>query len=318
VSSFAEAQAAVQYYLGQYKTNRMRLASMTLNASAIPGLFRVCAQLELGTRIRVMGRPPYRAVAAPIQFDGFVQRAEWAFDPSGKASLRVEASPADLNNYWTLAALHTTLNAQAASGQATATINALPDAAYKKLAQSIPQGYQLTFEPGTPRAETMTLTPTGIPSTSLGYTTAVLTFTANFQFTHPPNSSVCEPLPAGYTDPTTWDASSVIGAAYTTVLGGGGSGTNTVTVGPLADGAVNPLGSNWNTGDTISLSPGTPNAETAVIQSVAATIPNYTSCVIILTANLAHSHAAGDFVCDPLPAGVNSPTALTPTARLAY
>lgn len=315
-SSFAEAQSAAAYLLAQYKTPRLRCSSMTLHPSSIPGLFQVCAQLEIGTRIRIMKRPPWRATA--IQFDGFVQRLEWSLSPQGDVTLRIEASPADLQNYWTLAALHTTLNAQAASGQNQATINALPDAAVNKLAQSLPQGYQLTFEPGTARAETMTLSPTGIPSTSLGYATAVLTFTSNFAFTHPANSVVCEPLPTGYTDPTTWDANSVIGAAYTTVVSGGASGTNTVTVGALQDAAVNPLGSNWNTNDQITLSPGTPNAETMTIQSVAATLPGYTSCQITFTANLAHSHTAGDYACDPLPAGVNSPTALAPTARTAY
>lgn len=318
-TSFAEVQGAAAYQLGRYKTNRMRCKGLKLNASGIPGLFRVCAQLQKGVRIRVMKRPPWRSAAAPIQFDGFVTKTMWSLDPkTGQAYLTVEAAPADLNSYWTLAALHTTLSVQAASGQNQATINALADAATNKLASSLPQSQQLVFEPGTSRQETMTVSPTGIPSTSVGYATAVLTFTTNFAFTHSANSVVCEPLPQGYTDPTTWDANSVLGAASTTVLGGGGAGTNTVTVAPLADSATNPLGSNWNTGDVISLSPGTPNAETATILSVAATVPGYTSCVITLTANLAHSHAVGDTVCDPLPAGVNSPSAVAATARIAY
>jgi hypothetical protein len=315
-TSFAEVQSGAQYQLAQSKTPRMRCTGLKLHASAIPGLFAVCAQLEKGVRIRVMKRPPWRSTA--IQFDGFVTRTAWSFDPQGEAWLTVDAAPADLNNYWTLAALHTTLNAQAASGQAQATINALPDAAYNKLAQSLPQGYQLVFEPGTARQETMTLAPTGIPVTSLGYTTAVLGFTANFAFTHPVNSTVCEPLPQGYTDPTTWDASSVLGAAYTTVLSGGGIGTATVTVGPLADSATNPLGSNWNTGDQITLSPVGANSETVTILSVAPTVPGYTSCLITATANFTKTHAAGDYACDVLPAGVTNPTVLAPTARLAY
>lgn len=317
-SSFAEVQAAGQYQLGRLKIPRQRLASMTLHPSAMPGLARVCAQLEKGVRIRAMKRPPYRAGASPIQFDGFVERVERSRDTSGELFVRVEASPADLNNYWTLAPLHTTLTLQAASGQAQATINALPDAAYNKLAQSLPQGQQFTFEPGTPRQETMTVTPTGVPATSLGYASATLTFTTNFQFTHPPGSVVTEPLPAGYTDATAWDANSVLGVAYTTVASGGASGTNTVTVGALPDAATNPLGANWNTGDQITLSPGTPNAETVTILSVAATVPGYTSCLITLTANLAHSHAAGDYACDPLPGGVTSPTAVPATTRLSY
>ena len=317
-TSFAEVQAAGQYLLTQLKTPRKRLAQMILDVSTVPGLWRVAAQLEKGTRIRVMARPPWRST--PLQFDGFVERTEWAIDPrsGGVAALRVEASPADPANYWTLAPLHVTLNAQALSGQNQATINALPDAAVNKLAQSLAQGQQFTFEPGTPRQETMTVSPTGVPSTSLGYTSAVLTFTTNFAFTHAANSVVTEPLPQGYTDATTWDANSVLGVAYTTVVSGGAAGTATVTVGPLPDAATNPLGANWNTGDQITLSPGTPNAETITIASVAATVPGYTSCLITATANFAHSHAAGDYACDPLPAGVTSPTAVAATTRVSY
>lgn len=318
-TSFAEVQGGGQYLLSQLKTPRKRLAQMILDVSAVPGLWRVAAQLDKGVRIRVMKRPPWGA--GVIQFDGFVERVLWAGDPrssGGVTTVTVEASPADPVNYWTLAPLHVTLHAQAASGQNQASINALPDAAYNKLAQSLAQGQQFTFEPGTPRQETMTVAPTGVPSTSLGYTSATLTFTANFAFTHGPNSVVTEPLPAGYTDPTVWDANSVLGVSYTTVLSGGGSGTNTVTVGPLQDAAVNPLGSVWNEGDQITLSAATANVETMTIQSVAATLPGYTSCLITFTANLAHSHAPGDWVCDPLPAGVNSPTAVAATTRVSY
>lgn len=254
-TSFAEVQAASQYQLGQSKTPRMRCTGLKLHASAIPGLFAVCAQLEKGVRIRVMKRAPWRST--PIQFDGFVTRTEWSFDPKGEAFLTVDAAPADLATYWVLGALHTTLNAQAASGQAQATINALPDAAVNMLSQSLPANYQLVFEPGSARQETMTLAPTGIPATAIGYQSATLTFTGNFQFTHPATSVVCEPLPQGYTDPTTWDGSSVLGAASTTVVSGGGSGTNTITVGALPDSGSNALGSDWNVGDLLSISPGT-------------------------------------------------------------
>jgi hypothetical protein len=260
-TSFAEAQSAASYLLGRHKTPAMRCSQLLLRTSSVPGLARVAAQLDIGTRIRVFKRPPGRA--SGIQFDGFVQRIERAVDPTngGDAYTLVEAFGADLATYWVLGALHTTLHSQAASGQNQATINALPDSAVNALASSLPQGYQLTFDPGTPIAETLTLSPTGIPSTTPGYSTATLTFTTNFAFTHAANAVVCEALPTGYTDPTTWDASSVLGAASTTVLSGGGAGTNAVTVGPLADGATNPLGSDWNVGDLLWISPGTPSFE---------------------------------------------------------
>jgi len=260
-TSFAEVQAAAAYLLGRYKSPAMRCAHLALHTSAVPGLARAAAQLEIGTRIRVFKRPPWRST--PIQFDGFVQRIERTVDPAngGDAWTYVEAFPADQQVYWVLAALHTTLGAQAASGQNQATIRALPDAARNPLAASLPQGYQLVFDIGTPLQETMTIAPGGIPSTNIGYQSATLTFTSNFAFTHAAGAVVCEPLPAGYTDPTTWDAASVLGASSTTVVSGGASGTNTITVGPLADAAANPLGSTWNIGDLLRISPGTPNDE---------------------------------------------------------
>jgi hypothetical protein len=263
-TSYPEVQAAGQYELGQLRTPRQRLASMTLNVSAVPGLWRVAAQLEKGVRIRAFKRPPGRSFAAPIQVDCFVERTEWTRAIDGTVTVRVEASPADTANYLVTAALHTTLNAQAAAGGNTAKINALADSAVNPLAASLPQGYQLRFEPGTPRDETLTLVSggsSGIPATNPGYFTATLTFTGTFQFTHAAGTTVCEPLPAGFTDPTTWDGQVSLGAAAAPVLSGGASGTNTITVGPLADASANALGSTWNVGDLLWVGVGTGNFE---------------------------------------------------------
>lgn len=315
-SSDAEVQDAAKYLLAQLSSPHLRPEAFILHPSAVPGLMAVCAQLEKGLRIRLIKRPNG---SPSITTDCFVERIEWQWDPdTGDVFVTVQASPADLANYGVLAAMHTTLNLQAASGQNKATINGLPDAAVNALVSSLPSGYSLRFEPGTPRDETLALAAGGIPSTSPGWTSAQLTFASNFSFTHAAGTTVCEPLPAGYTDPTTWDASAVTGASYTTVVSGGASGTNTITVGPLQDSAVNGLSQTWSGGDTIWLSPGTANFETAVIKSVPAVVPGYASATLTLTANLAHSHTAGDFVCDPLPAGVTDPTTLTPTLRLAY
>ena len=259
-TSFPEVVDAGAYLLRQHKTPAIRCSGLRLHASAVPGLMRVCSQLEVGTRIRVYKGSPYRSTR--IQFDGFVQRIEHSRDPvSGNTYYTLEASPADLATYWVLAALHTTLHAQAPSGQNQITINALPDAAVNALSQSLPQGYQLTLDPGAAIQETVTIAATGIPATNPGYFTATLTLTGNLANTHAANAVVCEPLPAGYTDPTSWDASSVLGSASSTVASGGGSGTNTVTVNALSDSVNNALSSDWNTGDLLWLSPGTPNFE---------------------------------------------------------
>lgn len=310
----SEAQDAATYLLSQLKDPRKRADVIRLHPSAIVGLFPVLAQLDKNVRVRMVKRP----TGAPATvIDGYTQRISWSCSPESDFFAEYQMSSADLTNYWVLGALHTTLNAQASSGQKLVTINALPDAATNKLAQSLPAAYSLTFEPGTARAETIAIGTGGIPSTSLGYSTATLTMAVNLAFTHPAGSVVCEALPAGYTDPTVWDSSSILGAAYTTVVPGS-SGPAQLVVGPLPDAASNSLSLTWGPGTVLWLSPGTVNFETATIQSVGATYPGYALCLITFTATLAHSHSVGDYVCEPLPAGVTNPTAINPTARVAY
>jgi len=315
VSSGNEAQDAANYLLSQLKDPHQRADAILLHPAAIVGLFPVVARLDKNARIRYIKRP----VGSPARtLDGFIQRIVWTWTADvNDVTVQYQASPADLVAYWRIGALHTTLNAQAASGQANATINALPDAARNKLAQSMPQSQVLWFEPGTARFEAVTVKT--IPSTVLGYATATLVMNSNFAFTHPANSVVCEPLQTGYTDPTSWDVSSVLGASYAPILSGGGAGTNTVTVGPLPDAAYNALGQTWNTGDTVVLSSGgVGTAETATIQSVSTTYPGYTSATITFTANLANNHPAGDYVSDQfLTAGTN-PATFAPTTRVTY
>lgn len=251
---FSESQDAANYMLSRYGAASMRISSLTLHPAAVPGLFQACLAMDIGTRIRVLRRPP--SPAATIQIDAFIEAINWSIDPTkGDVTVKLQCSPADLAQYWTLGALHTTLNAQAASGQATAKINALPDAAYNNLASSLPQGYQLTFDPGTSIQETLTISPP-LPSTSIGYSTATIAFTSNFAYTHAAGAIVCEPIPAGYTTPTTWDANSVLGPSYTNLTAAVSSGSSTITVSTLADSKTNALTSDWNVGDLLWLSPG--------------------------------------------------------------
>jgi hypothetical protein len=258
---YTEAQDAASYLLQQYSSPRLRVADLTLHPAAMPGLFRVCLQLEIGTRIRVMRRPPTAAGAAPIQFDGFVESVSWDIEPdTGDATVHLQCSPADSSTYWTLAAAHTTLASSVTAGASQATINALADAAYNPLAASLPNSYQLTFDPGTSIQETLTIAPP-LPSTNPGYSTAQLTFTGTFAYSHGAGAIVCEPLPTGYTDPTTWDVGSVLGAAYTTFEAAASSAASTITVGKLPDARTNALSADWNVGDLLWLSPGTSNFE---------------------------------------------------------
>lgn len=313
-TSVSEAQDAANYLISQLKDPKQRANIIRLHPSAVPGLFPVVAQIDKNTRIRLMKRP---TGAPSTQLDAFVQRIAWTCSPSSDFFVEYQASPADLVNYWRVAALHTTLNAQANAGQNLAVINALPDAAVNRLGQSMPTSQVLWFEPGTPRFEAVTVQT--VPSTSLSYTTATLTMAANFAFTHPANSVVCEPLQTGVTDPTSWDASSVLGASYAPILSGGAAGTNTVTVGPLADSARNALGQTWNTGDTVVLSSGVSAiVEGAVIASVSPTYPGYTSCTLTFTSNLVYSHPTTDYVSDQYAVGNTNPSTFAPTTRLTY
>lgn len=257
--NFSESQDAANYMLSRYGTASMRVSSLTLHPAAVFGMFQACLAMEIGTRIRIMRRPP--SPAAPIQVDAFIEAIAWSIDPtSGDATVKLQCSPADLASYWTMAALHTTLNTSVTAGTSSATINALPDAAYNALASSLPSGYQLTFDPGTSIQETLTISPP-LPSTGIGYTSATINFTTSFVNNHSSGAVVCEPLPAGYTNPAAWDQGSILGCAYTTFAAAASSGASTITVGQLPDWKTNALTSNWNIGDLLSLSPGTANWE---------------------------------------------------------
>lgn len=259
---YTEAVDASDYLLQQYKSARMRVADLQLHPSAIPGLFTACLQLEIGTRIRVMRRPPSAPGAQPIQIDCFVESITWDLDPeTGDAVVHLQCSPADLAGYWVLAALHTTVHTAVTSGTNTATLNALPDSAVNAFAQSVPAGYQLVFDPGRATQETMTIAPGGIPATTPGYSTVTLTFTSTFTSNHSAGAVVCEPLPGAYTDPTTWDAASVLAAASTTLAAASASGTNTITVDALGDAQTNALASDYTTGDLIWIGPGAASFE---------------------------------------------------------
>jgi hypothetical protein len=259
VTSSNEAQDAANYLLSQLKDPHLRADTIHLHPSALPGLFNVCAALEKGQRIRLIKRPND---APAITVDAFIEKLDWSWDPdTGDVFLDLQASPADLANYWQLGALHGTLKTQANSGTNTVTIYALPDSAVNPLAASLPGSYSLTFEPGTARQETIAIAPGGIPSTTAGYSSATITLNANLAFTHPAGSVWCEPLPTGYTDPTTWDASSVLGALSTNLSQGSNSGTNTITINALPDAKQNAAASNWNVGDLLWIGAGTANFE---------------------------------------------------------
>lgn len=194
-----ECQDAANYLKSRFAQPSTRVAALKLHPSAYPALWPVCLSLEQGTRIRVMRRP---LGAPPITIDCFVEKLDWSQTDGGDAILTLQASRADTTTYRLFAAWHTTLNAAAAAGATTITINAGADNT-NPLAAQLPPGQQLTLEPGTANAETVTVK--SVAATTSGWTTAVITLTAATTLPHAANSAACEALPAGTTDPTTWD-----------------------------------------------------------------------------------------------------------------
>ncbi|MFI1165659.1 hypothetical protein ACH4UM_19090 [Streptomyces sp. NPDC020801] len=195
-----ECQDAANYLLSRYKQPSQRVSSIKLHPSANPALWPVCLSLELGTRVRVMRRPPG---APTIQVDCFVENIAWDFGDDGEAWVTLQCSPADLTPYGVFSAWHTTLASSIASGVTSISVNASADNT-NPLAAQLAAGQQLVLGQNTPNQETVTVSAVG--ATSSGWTTATITLTAATTKSHTAGDVVCEPLPSGVTDPTTYDA----------------------------------------------------------------------------------------------------------------
>ncbi|MCY0917063.1 hypothetical protein OS965_02580 [Streptomyces sp. H27-G5] len=201
-----ECQDAANYLLSRYKEPVTRVTSLKLHPSAQPALWAVALALELGTRVRVMRRPP--GVPA-IQVDCFVESLKWDMDDRGEAYLTVQCSPVDVTPYGLFAAWHTTLRTTVASGVASISINPSQDNT-NPLAAQLAVGTQIVLGQNTANQETVTIASVG--ATSAGWTSAVLTLTGVTTKAHTAGDLINEVLPAGTTDPTTWDAASAFDA----------------------------------------------------------------------------------------------------------
>jgi len=202
-SSSNECQDAANYLLSRYKQSAMRVSSIKLHPSANPALWAVCLSLELGTRARVMRRPPGLPA---IQVDCFIENIEWALDDDGDAWCTLQCSPADTTVYGVFSAWHTTLNASIAAGVTSIVVTASADTT-NALAAQLAAGEQLTLGQGTANAEVVTVSAVG--ATSPGWTTATITLTAATTKAHTAGDVVCDVLPTGVTDATKYDAVSV-------------------------------------------------------------------------------------------------------------
>jgi hypothetical protein len=183
-----------------------------LNVSANPALmFPVALGMEIGDRVQVNRRPP---LAPIITLDGYIDQISHTFDSKNSWITDIQISPLDSLAYGIFTSMHTTLHAAATSGTNTISINALPDAATNVLQANLTGGQQLVLDVGLATQETVTIATGGVPVTTTGYTSATLTLSANMTQNHSNGAVVCEPLPAGITDPTTYDALGVYGTSH--------------------------------------------------------------------------------------------------------
>ncbi|MEW2164429.1 hypothetical protein AB0912_15755 [Streptomyces sp. NPDC007084] len=199
-ASSLEVQDAASYFVSRYRNPAVRISSLKIHASALPAMWPQLLALELGARARVMRRPNG---APPIQAETFLEKIDWEFDDENEAWLTVQCSPADITPYAMFAAWHTTLATTISSGVTTITVNASADNV-NPLGAQLAIGQQLTLDPGGANAENVTVAAVG--ATSSGWTTATISLSAATTKAHTAGITVCELLPAGYTDPTTWDA----------------------------------------------------------------------------------------------------------------
>lgn len=198
-SSAGECQDAANYLLSRYVNPVTRIQALKLHPSANPALWPVCLSLELGMRVRVMRRPPG---APAIQVDCFVEKIDTSNGDDGEAFWTLQCSPVDSTPYGVLAAFHTTLNATISSGVGSVTIKNGADNT-NTAASQLGIGQQLVLGQNTANQETVTIK--AVAATSPGWTTCVITLVSNTTKGHTAGDVVCEPLPAGVTDPTTWD-----------------------------------------------------------------------------------------------------------------
>lgn len=198
-SSTLEMQDAAYYLLSRYKNALTRVSAIQLHPAANPALWAVCLQLELGMRIRINRRPPG---AQQITVDCFIENIQIQMDDQGDATWLLQCSPVDPTPYGVFASFHTTLADPVSPSASVITINAGADNQNPAAAQIGP-GQQLVLGNGTKNKETVTVASVG--ATSAGWTTATINLQAPTANSHSTGDVVCEPLPTGTTDPTTWD-----------------------------------------------------------------------------------------------------------------
>jgi hypothetical protein len=209
VADQTEPGYAAAYLAQQYGEPMPRVDAVTIDPSANPALWPAVLGLAFGQRSRLMRRPNN---APAIQLETFVEKIEWHGDDQGHLTVSLQQSPAAPYTGWLIAAaLHTTLASGATAGTNTITLAPLNGAANSPASAALPAGTVLAVGYGTAAAENATVL--SVAATSPGYTSVVVTLTANLTANHASGAVVCQPHPATDTLPA--------GAAYPTCLDAG-------------------------------------------------------------------------------------------------
>lgn len=192
------AYYAATYLASQYAEPQPRISAVTIDPSANPALWSSVLALGFGSRARLMRRPNNSPNVT--QLETFIEQLTWKGDPSGRLQLALQLSAASSYlGWWVVSSLHSTLQAQANAGSNTITLGALTGSALNPAAAVLPAGTVLTVGYGTAAAENATVKSVAV--TTAGYTTVVVTLTANLASTHAAGLTVCQPVPGGYTMP---------------------------------------------------------------------------------------------------------------------
>ena len=210
-SSGFECQDAANFHLSRYKDPHPRISQLLVDLGSNPALFPSVLALDLGQRVRINRRPP--SPAPMITMDGFIEQITHSGDDSGNWTSSFQISPFTTTPYAVFTSIHATLKNPASAGANTIVLNPLADAATNPAAGTLCGGQQLVLDLGAGTQETVTIATGGVPVTSPGYTSVTITLTANLTQNHAVSAAVCEPMPAGVTSSTVYDAFAVFDTA---------------------------------------------------------------------------------------------------------
>jgi hypothetical protein len=161
------------FLVDRYRTPMQRLETITIDLAAYPAAWAAILALELGSRVRVLRRPPN---APALTFDGFVEQINWTMTEQGAASVDLQISPAAGLTYWVAGSSRMTLKNAVIVGATSMVVNPLADAATNPIGANISGNDPVeswVIDWGTASAEYVTIVPP-IPATGLSYTSATL------------------------------------------------------------------------------------------------------------------------------------------------